>query len=287
MRKKKKTYNGTVVLMIISILVSLAVCIYTLPAYLREQRRVLNARFDEAMCDWGRRDYSKVLEKTDLNCFQLFLVRRPAKYLYWNAKAQEKTGGTKKAEEIKLRLLKKYPTDYYAFLIAPVTGGVNDKNKAALFQKAKKKFVMPYAKEVRYASKKTNISCALIWAIMKRESKFNPAAQSSSGACGLMQIMPVTAKYIAQKHKLNDIDIRKPEDNILLGAYQLKDLLLQFDGHFVFAVAAYNAGASNVNKWRAGYVEDDIWVEKIPYSETREFVRCVTENYELYKELLK
>lgn len=153
-------------------------------------------------------------------------------------------------------------------------------------QKAEKSFPMPYGSEVREASRRTGISCALIWAVMKRESKFNPAAQSSSGALGLMQIMPQTAKYLVHKHRLKDIDIRTPEDNILLGAYQLKDLLAQFNGHFVFAVAAYNAGASNVNKWRARYQADDLWVEEITYSETREFVRCVTENYELYKKLL-
>ena len=120
----------------------------------------------------------------------------------------------------------------------------------------------------------------IIYGLIRRESAFNEKATSPTGARGLMQIMPGTGRYIAKnlnerwrgKNSLYD-----PVTNIKYGSYYYQKLLTQFDGHYALALAAYNAGPNKVKRWlpEDKTVPADIWIETIPYRETREYVTSV------------
>lgn len=134
---------------------------------------------------------------------------------------------------------------------------------------------------------------ALIHAIVHRESMFDTLAASSAGARGLMQLMPATAKHVSRNigkafsvGKLTE----NPEYNIELGAFYLQNLLNAYDGSYPLAIAAYNAGPSNVDEWirefgdpRKKKVDIIDWIEEIPIYETRNYVQRVLESYYIYK----
>jgi len=119
-----------------------------------------------------------------------------------------------------------------------------------------------------------------VYALVRTESAFMEDAISPAGALGLMQIMPQTgrqtAKYMGWK-KFSKNDLLKAEKNIPIGTTYLKQMLDLFDGNNILATAAYNAGPHRVKKWlpKTGCIEPDIWVEKIPFNETRKYVRRV------------
>ena len=134
---------------------------------------------------------------------------------------------------------------------------------------------------------------ALIHAIVHRESMFDAEAASPAGARGLMQLMPRTAQHVSKNigkkftvDKLTD----NPEYNVELGAAYLQSLLEKYDGYYPLAIAAYNAGPSNVKLWikefgdpRNGKVDIIDWIEQIPIYETRNYVQRVMESYYMYK----
>ncbi|MGC9490244.1 MAG: transglycosylase SLT domain-containing protein [Thermovirgaceae bacterium] len=149
-------------------------------------------------------------------------------------------------------------------------------------------FPRPYGEMVRKASKLTNVPVYEIWAIMRRESAFNPLAVSYVGAMGLMQLMSPTARENARLLGLDEeADFFEPEVNILLGAHHFGRLRGMFE-KVEHAVAAYNAGQGRVRSWlentgeKTDWVE---WVEEIPFDETREFVRQVMANRHVYMRL--
>ncbi|MGC9372508.1 MAG: transglycosylase SLT domain-containing protein [Thermovirgaceae bacterium] len=146
-------------------------------------------------------------------------------------------------------------------------------------------FPRPYGELVRKASKRTGVPVYEIWAIMRRESAFNPMAASYVGALGLMQLMPPTARENARLLGLDeDADFFRPEVNILLGAHHFGRLRGMFE-RVEQAVAAYNAGQGRVNPWLENTGEETEWVEwveEIPFEETREFVRQVMANRHVY-----
>lgn len=146
-------------------------------------------------------------------------------------------------------------------------------------------FPTPYKELVDSASRATGVRPSLIYAVMKQESGFNPNAKSPAGAVGLMQIMPDTASTLL--HPGEKSDLRDPEVNIKLGARMLARLINMMDGDKVSAVAAYNAGPSPVLRWRNEYNRDpDIFMDTIPYAETRTFTRRVTTYESIYEKLL-
>lgn len=136
---------------------------------------------------------------------------------------------------------------------------------------------------------------ALILSIIRQESSFSPHAVSAAGARGLMQIMPTTAKQMARKKRM-DFSVKKlnsnPDFNVELGSAYFADLLTRFDGSYILAIAAYNAGPSNVKKWMKTignplYTIDPIdWIERIPFNETRNYVQRVLENLYMYRRYL-
>lgn len=135
---------------------------------------------------------------------------------------------------------------------------------------------------------------ALALAITRQESEFDRQAVSSSGARGLMQLLPSTAKETARKLKLgysND-HLFEPQYNMRLGGYYLSRLINAYDGSYVLAIASYNAGPGNVRRWIKRFgtpgksLEEVVnWSEKIPFSETRNYVQRVVENLQVYRQL--
>ena len=139
------------------------------------------------------------------------------------------------------------------------------------------------------------IEQAFVYAITRQESAFDPQATSTSGAKGLMQLMPATAKIEAQKVGV-DFDANRltdPHYNVTLGAAHLGRLVENFNGSYILAIASYNAGPGNVKKWidafgdpRDGKIDPIDWVERIPFTETRNYVQRVLENLQVYRSKL-
>lgn len=135
----------------------------------------------------------------------------------------------------------------------------------------------------------------LMWAITRQESLFNPTAESSANAKGLMQILPSTAREVARK---NDIgyqpsQLENATYNLRLGSLYLGELIGNFDGSYILAIAAYNAGPGRVRQWVGEFGrpsrnlnEAVDWVERIPYSETRNYVQRVLENLQVYRSIV-
>jgi soluble lytic murein transglycosylase len=140
-------------------------------------------------------------------------------------------------------------------------------------------------------AEKSGIPDSLIYSIIRAESNFSPFALSPVGAVGLMQIMPATAAAIANgdSDKSGSDHLTRPELNIRFGVKHLKDQLTLYAGDPVMAVAAYNAGAGNVNRWlrMSGKLPMDVFVENIPFPETREYVKKVLAGSEIYRRLYR
>lgn len=138
---------------------------------------------------------------------------------------------------------------------------------------------------------------AFILSIIRQESEFDLSANSHAGAKGLMQLMPYTAKLVSKQAKLPYSKSRltsDPEYNINLGSHYIAGLILQYEGAYPFAIAAYNAGPNRVKFWKKinknpqkkqiNYVD---WVELIKFRETRNYVQRVLENYNVYRYILE
>ena len=126
----------------------------------------------------------------------------------------------------------------------------------------------------------SDIDVNLLTAIARRESAFASDAKSSAGALGLLQLLPSTGKKTARKLglRVNRYDLLTPNYSIKLGAAYLSELLDEFNGNRLLACAAYNAGPHRVKKWLKrleNAVPSDVWIETIPYKETREYVQNV------------
>ncbi len=114
----------------------------------------------------------------------------------------------------------------------------------------------------------------IIYALMKAESLFKQNAVSSAGASGLMQLMPSTARGIARGLRLAEYDLADPCTSIQLGTKYISGLMRQYRGNYQYMVAAYNAGAGNVNKWMERYKNEDMdyFTEFTPFIETRYYI---------------
>ncbi|MDO6563476.1 transglycosylase SLT domain-containing protein [Amphritea sp. 1_MG-2023] len=152
------------------------------------------------------------------------------------------------------------------------------------------RFPMPYSDTFATLAGKFNIDTNWARAIARQESAYQPHARSRVGARGLMQLMPKTAKMTA-KH--NNIpykavsDLYQPNTNINLGVAYLAEMQKKFDNNQVYATAAYNAGPSRVNRWlkQRGELPIDIWIETIPFTETRRYVMNVMAYHAVYRTL--
>jgi soluble lytic murein transglycosylase len=148
-----------------------------------------------------------------------------------------------------------------------------------------------YADFVRGSLPASNrVDPALVWAIMREESGFRPAVMSSAGAMGLLQLMPETARRTAVRVGADALEDSEmlfvPRTNIALGSAYLDYLAERFPHQTSAVIAGYNAGPNAVAGWRkgpAGKLEDDVWVEEIPYAQTRSYVRRVLRSLHVYR----
>ena len=142
------------------------------------------------------------------------------------------------------------------------------------------RFPMPYKTQVMELAQSRELDPALIYGIMRRESLFDPLARSRVGALGLMQLMPSTARLVARRlglKKPRQADILRVENNLSFGTHYLKTVLDRFDNNVALAAAAYNAGPRNVERWlpKETPMSADLWVETVPFGETRNYVQAV------------
>lgn len=157
-----------------------------------------------------------------------------------------------------------------------VAGGV--------FDKAIQELTLPLRHEdvIRQQSQEKEVDAALIAAVIYSESKFEDQ-ESSAGARGLMQITPEAAEFIERQSggtTFNLDDLSDPEINIRYGTFLLKELLERYDGDEAAALAAYNAGPGNADKWGGS----SLTVAEIPFPETRAYVEEVLEKRHEYRE---
>ena len=144
-----------------------------------------------------------------------------------------------------------------------------------------------YQEEIYKYSEEFSLEPELLAALIYVESRFNKSSRSSKGAVGLMQLMPSTAFWIAEEIKYNDFninDLNDPEVNIKFGSWYFAYLYQKFDNDLIKAIAAYNAGENNVNNWIDDGWEGDI-DQKLPFSETDNFVRRVLSTKDYYKKI--
>jgi soluble lytic murein transglycosylase len=146
-------------------------------------------------------------------------------------------------------------------------------------------YPLAYLEQIKSAVASTEISPELLLAIVRTESHFDPKAISRSGAIGLAQLMPTTAKL---EGLTTEQDLYNETTNLQLSAKHLQRLFNQFSNSLPFSVAAYNAGASAVNRWRTRFpdLEPLLWVEMIGFPETRDYVKKVTVAKAVYRDLL-
>jgi soluble lytic murein transglycosylase-like protein len=141
-----------------------------------------------------------------------------------------------------------------------------------------------YTQEIEAQAKINNLDPILIQSLMKQESGFKSPILSSSGALGLMQVMPFTA--VDTKKDVVLAKMKDPVMNISVGTKYLQSLYLQYEGNIPYTLAAYNAGPNRVAKWRKeakpdyGMIQ---WIESIPYKETREYVMAILRNRYWYQ----
>lgn len=127
-----------------------------------------------------------------------------------------------------------------------------------------------------------------VYSVIRQESAFLPTARSPVGAQGLMQIMPPTARQLARDMRIavpSPKELLKPEVNIRMGTFYLKQLMDQFNGNIILATASYNAGPHRAKAWQPKYnpMEGDIWVDTIPFKETREYVKNILTYQAIYR----
>ncbi len=152
-------------------------------------------------------------------------------------------------------------------------------------------FPFPFREILVDEAEDAKVDPALLAALVRQESSFDPGARSRVGARGLAQIMPSTARWLAPGAGVRDFHeplLAVPEVNLRMGARYLRDQLRRYDGAHDLALAAYNAGPSRADRWRRelGYGRDvDRFRERIPFAETREYVQVVLRNADVYRRL--
>jgi len=171
-------------------------------------------------------------------------------------------------------------------------------SKLASYQKRfHNDFNYPIISTPNYVNSRKIPETAFILSLIRQESEFDMTANSHAGAQGLMQLMPYTAKLVSKQAKLPYSKSRltsDPEYNINLGSHYIAGLILQYDGAYPFATAAYNAGPKRVKYWKKinrdpqkNQIDFVDWVELIKFKETRNYVQRVMENYNVYRYILE
>ncbi|OAD23631.1 lytic murein transglycosylase, soluble [Candidatus Thiomargarita nelsonii] len=164
--------------------------------------------------------------------------------------------------------------------------------KAGYYDDLDVRFPLAFKSQLTRGAKRQGIDLAWVYGIVRQETAFRHKARSSAGALGLMQVMPATARFVAKKIDLKlkrRQDILDIDTNIKLGTAYLQQMLDKFDGNYMLATAAYNAGPGRSKRWAAenSCVPADLWVELIPFNETRKYVRSVLFYTRIFEERLQ
>lgn len=163
---------------------------------------------------------------------------------------------------------------------------INTANKTIKLHNFSLRYLAPHRGAMKKALKQKDLDEALVYGLIRQESRFIAKARSGAGAIGLMQLMPATAKWIAKKSGVRNYRkklVSQVETNLMLGTYYLEYVLTLFDNKSLLASAAYNAGPSRAKKWRGEeLLEGAIYAETIPFKETRNYVKKVMSNSMYY-----
>jgi soluble lytic murein transglycosylase len=166
---------------------------------------------------------------------------------------------------------------------------INAADRTVLEHDYSLRYLAPFRDSVDPKARELSLDCGWVYGLMRQESRFVTQARSGVGAKGLMQLMPATARFVAKKiglagfraNQVNDMDV-----NVTLGTSYMRMVLDALDNQPVLASAAYNAGPGRARKWRADRpLEGAIYVETIPFSETRDYVKKVMNNAVYYSML--
>lgn len=164
-------------------------------------------------------------------------------------------------------------------------------NQAEALDHLHLRFPVIFQPQFRQASLRTNLPLPTMLSIARQESAMDHVARSSAGARGLMQLMPATARLVAQRAGLRSPATQAlydPGTNIELGSYHLAWLKTRYEGQTPLAIAAYNAGEHRVDRWirEAQNMPTDVWIETIPFRETRNYVKNVLAFRHVYAQRL-
>jgi soluble lytic murein transglycosylase len=151
-------------------------------------------------------------------------------------------------------------------------------------------YPFPFREDVIRYARANGLDPYLVAGLIRQESMFNPRARSPAGAIGLMQVMPQTGAVVARSLGINGFQparLTDPSLNLRIGTRFLADQIRSHGGRMVDAVAAYNAGSRPVTRWKQfpEYADPEIFTERIPYQETRDYVKIVQQNAIIYREL--
>ncbi|MEY4065160.1 MAG: hypothetical protein RIR26_1368, partial [Pseudomonadota bacterium] len=148
----------------------------------------------------------------------------------------------------------------------------------------------PYSKDFEFASQRCGVDADILYSVARQESLFQHTVKSPVGAVGLMQLLPSTAsrilKQLPEFQDAQKFDLTDPRTNTLAGACYLRDLMSRYQNNLAYAVAAYNAGESAVDKWiarREKLPDIPFFIEFIPFAETKTYVQRVLRNYYNFK----
>jgi peptidoglycan lytic transglycosylase len=152
------------------------------------------------------------------------------------------------------------------------------------------RFPTPYREVVQDYASQLDLDEAWVYGLVRQESRFAHTARSTAGASGLMQLMPSTARWVAKRLGLSGHHAKltaMADSNIVLGTYYLRQMMDSLDNQMVLASAGYNAGPRRAREWIAGRpLEGAVYIETIPFAETREYVKRVMNNTLYYARLL-
>jgi soluble lytic murein transglycosylase len=153
------------------------------------------------------------------------------------------------------------------------------------------RFPLAHKSEITELARQAGLNPAWVYGVIRQESAFVNDARSGVGALGLMQLMPATAKRVARRQKVKwrgRETLLKPEVNVRLGSAYLSELFSQCGSHAALATASYNAGPKRVKRWlpKVEPMDAQLWIETIPFAETRQFTKNVFAFTAVYEKLL-
>ncbi len=167
---------------------------------------------------------------------------------------------------------------------------INTAERTAVKHDYAMRYLMPFREQFAAAAREQSVDEALLFGLARQESRFVPDIVSSAGAVGLMQLMPATARWVAKQMGRSDYRTAQIADvgvNTQFGAFYFKYWLERLARQPALAAAAYNAGPNRAQAWRNGApLEGAIWVESIPFNETRDYVKKVLANTMVYAQFL-